>query len=318
MDFFSSHYIYNFNVTLLHDYYDHDYANYTMFEEFDFQKIKTVSATVSYVIAWIVIWIGFPLTLLAIYALYSLVREDHVAPVYVINLLISDLIQMCCLVIWVAKSGTSAVFYVLKFIYYIGVMASVGFMVCIALERYLVIACPLWYRFRRSIKYSLFVSIFVWALSLIEFLITWLTSELHPLVFRTVFLLLPFPLLIFFLAGTLKALSAAISVPLKEKRRIVGTLVLVLLNYTVLFSPWVIRLLELLYRPSHHDVHDSGLYLPFLQFSPLADLVLYVFMRKGAVDKLLARLCCMRMTGEEEQGQVTSTDKKDTEETCSV
>ncbi|XP_033469665.1 G-protein coupled receptor 4-like [Epinephelus lanceolatus] len=315
MDFFSSHYIYNFNYTLLHDN-DYNYANYTMFEEFDFQKIKT--ATVSYVIAWIVILIGFPLTLLAIYALYSLVREDHVAPVYVINLLISDLIQMCCLVIWVANSGTSAVFYVLKFIYYIGVMVSVGFMVCIALERYLVIACPLWYRFRRSIKFSLFVSIFVWALSLIEFLITWLTSELHPLVFRTVFLLLPFPLLIFFLAGTLKALSAAISVPLKEKRRIVGTLVLVLLNYTVLFSPWVIRLLELLYRPSHHDVHDSDLYLPFLQFSPLADLVLYVFMRKGAVDKLLAHLCCRRMTGEEEQGQVTSTDKKDTEETCSV
>ncbi|XP_049455583.1 G-protein coupled receptor 4-like [Epinephelus fuscoguttatus] len=315
MDFFGSHYSYDFNNTFLYDYYYDDHANYTTFEEF--KKIKTVSTTVSYVIAWIVIWIGFPLTLLAIYALYSLVREDHVAPVYVINLLISDLIQMCCLVIWVAKSRTSAV-YVSTFIYYIGVMASVGFMVCIALERYLVIACPLWYRFRRSIKYSLFVSMFVWALSLIEFLITWLTSDLHALVFRTVFLLLPFPLLIFFLAGTLKALSAAISVPLKEKRRIVGTLVLVLLNYTVLFCPWVIRLLGLLYRPSHHDVHDSGLHLPFLRFSPLADLVLYVFMRKGVVDKLLAHLCCRRMRGEEEQGQVTSTDKKDTEETCSV
>lgn len=68
------------------------------------------------------------------FSLQLQVREDHVAPVYVINLLISDLIQMCCLVIWVAKSRTSAV-YVSTFIYYIGVMASVGFMVCIALER---------------------------------------------------------------------------------------------------------------------------------------------------------------------------------------
>ncbi|XP_044070061.1 G-protein coupled receptor 4-like isoform X2 [Siniperca chuatsi] len=254
----------------------------------------------------------FPLTLLAIYALYSLVRDDHVAPVYVINLLMSDLIQICCFVIWVAEHRFMVVS-ASKYLYFISVMASVGFMVCVALERYLVIACPLWYRFRRSIKTSVLVSIMVWVLCFIEFLIALLTSNFwHPLIFRSVLLLLPFPLLIFSLAGTLKALSAAISVSLKEKRRIVGTLVVVLLNYTVLFLPWVIWLLEL-----SHIVSDSGLYLSFLQFSPLADLVLYVFMRKGAVDKLLVHLCCCRMTREEEQEQVT-TNEKNTEEVSSV
>uniref|UniRef100_A0A3B4WVI2 G-protein coupled receptor 4-like n=1 Tax=Seriola lalandi dorsalis TaxID=1841481 RepID=A0A3B4WVI2_SERLL len=264
----------------------------------------------SHMISCIVIWIGFPLTLLAIYALYSLVRHDHVAPVYVINLLIADLIQMCCMVIWVADHRSSMVFYFSTLIYYIGVMASVGFMVCVALERYLVIACPLWYRFRRNIKFSVQVSIMVWVLCFIEFLVARLTNVF--VIVRFIFLLLPFPLLIIFSAGTFKALSAAISVTPKEKRRILGTLVLVLLKYTLLFLPLVIWLLEMSCRCLPYIADDSRLYLSFLQFSPLADLVLYVFMRKGAADKLLASLCCCRMTGEEEVSQI------DAEEVCSV
>ncbi|XP_042358709.1 G-protein coupled receptor 4-like [Plectropomus leopardus] len=316
MDVVFSQFSDDYNWTYLYDYDDYYYfENYTVFSEYDFHRITT-SPSASYVIAWIVIWIGFPLTLLAIYALYSLVREDHVAPVYVINLLFSDLIQMCCFVVWVARPWAWFAFYVSRCVYFIGVMASVGFMVCVALERYLVVACPLWYRFRRSIKLSVWVSISVWTLSLMEFLTALLTS--HSIIFRCVFLLLPFPLLIFFLVGTLRALSAAISLPVKEKRRIVGTLVLVLLNYTVLFLPWVIWLLQKLHGQFFHDVNDSGFYLSFLQFSPLADLILYVFMRKGAVDKLLARLCCERMTREEDQGQAPSTDPKDTEEVSSV
>uniref|UniRef100_A0A3B4U422 G-protein coupled receptor 4-like n=1 Tax=Seriola dumerili TaxID=41447 RepID=A0A3B4U422_SERDU len=264
----------------------------------------------SHMISCIVISIGFPLTLFAIYALYSLVRHDHVAPVYVINLLISDLIQMCCMVIWVADHRSSMVFYFSTLIYYIGVMASVGFMVCVALERYLVVACPLWYRFRRNVKLSVQVSIMVWVLCFIEFLVARLTNVF--VIVRFIFLLLPFPLLIIFSAGTFKALSAAISVTPKEKRRILGTLVLVLLKYTLLFLPLVIWLLEMSCRCLPYIADDSRLYLSFLQFSPLADLVLYVFMRKGAADKLLDSLCCCRMTGEEEVSQI------DAEEVCSV
>lgn len=91
-----------------------------------------------------------------------------------------------------------------------------------------------------------------------------------------------------------------------------------LLNYTVLFLPWVVWLLKS--STAHFlffTVNDSGLYLAFLQFSPLADLVLYVFMRKGAIDKLLARLCCCKMT-EKDQGQVTAANENKTEEVCSV
>ncbi|KAM3862842.1 uncharacterized protein ACN63O_012731 [Diretmus argenteus] len=271
--------------------------------------------SIYYVMTWIVISVGLPLILLAICALYSLVRGDHVAPVYVINLLVSDLIQICCMAV---REGTGyeneTVFNYSIAVYIVSLIASVGFMVCIALERYLVIAFPLWYRFRRNVKVSLVVSFMVWAISfvmLIVYLIIWIDIEIEILIV-SIPLLLPFPLLIFFLAGTIKALSAAISVPREEKRRIVGTLVLVLLNYVLLFLPTVIWFLS-----QHRDdeFYDFQVCVILVQFSPLVDLGLYVFMRKGAVDTLLAWLCRCRLTREEEQ---STTVNDHTTETVTV
>ncbi|XP_071756904.2 G-protein coupled receptor 4-like [Centroberyx gerrardi] len=268
-----------------------------------------------HVTAWVVISIGLPLTLLAICALYSLVRDGHVAPIYVINLLVSDLIQMCCLAIAVTLHS-GYIIGVSMDIYEIGLMASVGFMVCVALERYLVIACPLWYRFRRNIKISLVVSVMVWAFPFILFFLTYLLFDfMDPSILLSISLLLPFPLLIFFLAGTLKALSASISVPPEEKWRIVGVLVLVLLNYTLLFLPTIIWFLA---AATHSIIFDRNLCLALIQFSPLVDLVLYVFMRKGAVDKLLACLCRCRMTREQEQGQINTVNDDTTVRVSSV
>uniref|UniRef100_UPI0037E859FF G-protein coupled receptor 4-like n=1 Tax=Semicossyphus pulcher TaxID=241346 RepID=UPI0037E859FF len=229
----------------------------------------------------IIIVIGLPLTLVAIYSLYSSVRNDHVAPIYVINLLISDLVQLCCLIAREASPGYWITMISL-YVYDIAVLASVSFMLCLALERYLVIAHPLWYRFRRTVKTSVLVSLMVWALSTIYSF----SYETFVITF-----LLPIPLLIFFLVGTLKALSASISVHSDEKRRIVAILVVVLLVYTLLFLPRII-----VYLPK--DLFSIPLLLlsdMFISVSPLADLVLYVFIRKGAIDNLLASVCCCRM-----------------------
>ncbi|KAL7383448.1 hypothetical protein ABVT39_010929 [Epinephelus coioides] len=210
------------------------------------------------VVTSIIICIGLPLTLVAIYAVRSLVKNDHVAPVYVINLLISDLIQLCCMIVWVVQPEGSKIYKIIFIIYYSGLVASVCFMLCIALERYLVIACPLWYRFRRTIKVSLVVCVVVWALPLICVitLVFWDFVEVADTI-CAIFFLLPLPLFIFFLGGTLKALSASISVHSDEKRRIVGMLVLVLLIYMLLFLPSIIWLLAEQDRMDSDEISSS-------------------------------------------------------------
>ncbi|XP_044229420.1 ovarian cancer G-protein coupled receptor 1-like [Thunnus albacares] len=250
-----------------------------------------IEPNIERVITCIIISIGLPLTLVAIYSLYSQVQNNNVAPIFIINLLISDIFQFCYMIHKVAKSVDFKIYVVFLIINFFGVMVSVGFMVCIALERYLVIAWPLWYHVRRTIKSSLAVCVVVWTLPLVFVLILFFFF-VSPFIIVAVSLLIPFPLLIFFLGGTLKSLSAAISVSPDEKRRIVGMLVLVLLTYTLLFLPTIIWLLV---EGAIYDYTFNSLTFILLRFSPLADLILYVFMRKGAIDKLLASLCCCKM-----------------------
>ncbi|XP_034538254.1 G-protein coupled receptor 4-like [Notolabrus celidotus] len=239
-----------------------------------------------YVVMCIVISIGLPLVLVTIYALSSLVRQGQVAPIYVINLLISDIIQLCCMIALVSNHRTLMA----KYVYYCGVLSSVGFMVCISLERYLVIVHPLWYRFKRTIKISVAVCAVVWA-SPVCFLIvfSWVTYKV-TLIVLLIILIIPFPLFIFFLVRTLRALSSSASVRSDEKRRIVGTLVVVLLIYTLLFLPIIIKfLLEATGFYSSMFHYTSGI---FVRLSSLADLLLYIFIRKQTMGNCLASVCC--------------------------
>ncbi|XP_041803627.1 G-protein coupled receptor 4-like [Chelmon rostratus] len=250
-----------------------------------FENFKKFGFAVQ-VVMYITISITLSLTIWAIYAVYRQVRNDHVAPIYIINLLISDLIQLCCTIIWVAPIQERMIFIILPYSYNFGVSASVCFMMCVAVERYLVVSRPLWYRFRRTIKSSVVVCVVVWVLPLV-FLLTFHFWDSTAIV-SAIFLLIPLPVFIFCLGGTLKALSAS-TVPSEEKRRILGILVLVLLIYTLLFLPRIISFLA-----DTNNYKFDRLSLLFLQLSPLADLVLYVFLRKGAIDKLLAAVCCCR------------------------
>ncbi|XP_067466929.1 ovarian cancer G-protein coupled receptor 1-like isoform X2 [Thunnus thynnus] len=274
------------NVTFDYDYSNASNEIYPDFAEPYFMHVMTC----------VIISIGLPLTVAAIYCLYSQVQNNNVAPIFIINLLISDIIQFCCMIVLVAKPD-GKIYVIFFYINFFGVMASVGFMVCIALERYLLIAWPLWYRVRRTIKISFVVCVVVWTLPLVYVLpyYYWVESDGSETI-SAVFLLVPFPLLIFFLGGTLKSLFAAISVSSDEKRRIVGILVLVLLIYTLLFLPNIIWSLV---GEARDNYTFSELILILVRFNPLADLILYFFMRKGVIDKLLASLCCCRMNSDD-------------------
>ncbi len=135
----------------------------------------------------------------------------------------------------------------------------------------------------------------VWALSVAFIAPLYFLTLKVKYIFSGVCFLPPLPLLILSLIGILKALSAS-RVPSDEKRRIVGTLVLVLLIYMLLFLPKIIWFLA---EGARDDFTFSILTLMLLRFSPLADVVLYIFMRKGIIDHLLASVCCCRMDSDD-------------------
>ncbi|XP_026165612.1 G-protein coupled receptor 4-like [Mastacembelus armatus] len=268
-----------------------DFNNTTVYHNNSYSDMDLYHIILFY-IECTVIGLGLPLTLLAISALISLVRDDHVAPIFVINLLISDLLQICCMILEVARLDVS----IYSIFYWTALMASVGFMMCVALERCLIVYRPLWYRINRSVKVSVLICVIVWMFPVVLFIL--LNMFYMPIIYA-IFFLLPFPVFVFSLVGTLKSLSASISVSSEEKRRIVGAVVLVFLIYVMLFLPITIYLL-----PITRPLFLSRFSFTFIRLSPLADLVLYVFMGKGATDKLRALLCCCRKETQRPKQQV--------------
>ncbi|XP_026209543.1 G-protein coupled receptor 4-like [Anabas testudineus] len=239
----------------------------------------------------LIISISLPLNGAAIYATCSQVPKDNTARIYFINLLICDFIQLYSLtaLLMVQRYTPGGMF---LFIYIFAVMVSVGFMVCITLDRYLVITRLRCSCIRQTIQISGVVCFVVWFVPLC------IVIRVYPLIdflgpdmsLIAIFLLLPYPLLVFLLCLTFRALCTASSVPPREKCRIVACVVLVLLIYSLLLLPTIIFLLgnDLRY---HHFIYVFKI-LPVL--SPLADTLLYFFLRKEAVDKPLNFLCCCK------------------------
>uniref|UniRef100_A0A3Q2NUN9 G-protein coupled receptor 4-like n=1 Tax=Fundulus heteroclitus TaxID=8078 RepID=A0A3Q2NUN9_FUNHE len=242
---------------------------------------------------WITIGIGLPFTLIVIVAVFL---QNQGCPIFVINLLFSDLIQFC------GRITINKGYYTGYVIFCIGLYASVGFMVCISLERYLVVAKPLWYRFRRNIKTSVVVCVVVWVLSVL-----FLLTPGSPIMLACLHVL-PIPVFIFCLVGTIKALSGAVSVPPDEKRRIAAIQVAVLLTYTLLFIP--ITIVQLNKYSSISIYIDICLFL-----SPLGDTALYLLSRKSFLDKFLASLCSCKTSDSQEMNtrDIESTTVANTE-----
>ncbi|XP_016535110.1 ovarian cancer G-protein coupled receptor 1-like [Poecilia formosa] len=245
---------------------------------------------------------------LAIYCLYSQVRSDRVVPVFIINLLISDVIQICCMILQLGNIYYSFIKYIfIDYVYYGGVMASVFFMTFIALERYLLIASPFWYRFQRKLKVSASVSVVSWILSVYISLNN--VNLLGPL------LVLPLPLLIFFFVRSLKALSTSHNVPPDERRQIVAVLTVVLFAYILTFLPHIIIevwmwggwLLWYINFTTYRNFFSVS--CTITQIKPLTHLLLYILIKKWVLDKLLALLCSCRKTnnGNQQTNSITVT-----------
>ncbi|XP_036403251.1 G-protein coupled receptor 4-like [Megalops cyprinoides] len=269
------------------------------------------------VFGWITLCIEFPVICWAIFALYHLVKNDRVAPVYVINLLISDIIQLIGRLGFLIDFKKQPMCEIFAAVSAFGILASVVFMVCIALERYLVIVHPLWYRYRRTVRHSVLMSLIAWVSPFILYLLAAISIHYSghkdkaylPLL---IFFILPFPLLVFFLVATWRALSRSTSVPVTERKRILWILFLVLGNYALLFFPVIIYDLIVLIHEGHEfNVNlliKIGITLLFM--SPLMDPLLYIFMRKDANDTLKVLPCCQRLIGRQEPRQVARAESE--------
>ncbi|XP_030604385.1 mas-related G-protein coupled receptor member X1-like isoform X1 [Archocentrus centrarchus] len=236
---------------------------------------------------WINIGVCLPLTILVICCVCCVVRRDQVPVIYYTNLLISNLIQMCTIIIIVAKPDDHETYMMSFVIYYFGVLASLYFKMCIALERCFFITRPLLDCMRQT-RGSMLVCILVWALCVISVPVA---AVLRHFLRVFIFILIPVFLFVSCFAATLNALNVASSVPTKEKRRIVATLILLLLNYFLMILPAII---ELTFEFHPYYIVRDIVFILFL-LSPFMDLILFLFMRKGPTDKLLACLCCCNM-----------------------
>uniref|UniRef100_A0A3B4G0M0 G-protein coupled receptors family 1 profile domain-containing protein n=1 Tax=Pundamilia nyererei TaxID=303518 RepID=A0A3B4G0M0_9CICH len=208
--------------------------------------------------------------------LYSLqVRRSPVPVIYYTNLLLSNLIQICIMIVWLLRIGSS----IPAVIHLSCVMASLYFRMCVALERYLCfhISYPLLDCLRQT-RSSVLVCVLVWAFCIVSVPLAIVLDELGRLFIHAV---LPGPLFIFCLARTFRALPAATSVPTEEKRRSLGILILLFFYYFLIVVSTIIS----------NIFRYFSVVFGFFLLSPFVDLILFLFMLKGCIDKLLACLC---------------------------
>lgn len=247
--------------------------------------------------------VALPLICMAVYGLYSLVKTGHVGLVYVINLLISDVVQMSSkLIISVIRKFNINVFEESKPIYMFGLLVNICLMVCISAERYTMTAHPFWYRNSHTIRTSVYVSVIVWIIMALVLSITYIYFDQYYLELVILVLLLPYPMVISFVVGTWRALNKNVSVPRHDQRRIMGTLGLILCIYTVLFLPYIVVLMGGYYfsiSSLHPDETISGICLSFsieiaIAFNPLFDFLVYVFTRRDVKDIFRTYCFCVK------------------------
>lgn len=110
-----------------------------------------------------------------------------------------------------------------------------------------------------------------------------------------IFALLPAPVLLTCLVVSLKYICGNMSVPAEEKRRTVGILVVLLIHYTVSVFPIVISCFGFHHFQPYLDRFEiPDIYLTLFLLGYFFDLLLFVVMCKGLIEKLLICFCCCR------------------------
>ncbi|KAL4640830.1 psychosine receptor-like [Arapaima gigas] len=264
---------------------------------------------VANVVGWVTLGIGVPLNCLVIYILSHSVKDSHTGPVYIINLLVTNVFNFIGRPTTGVRQGSALATSTSdagSLVYYYGIITNISFMMCVAMESHVHSAHPRWYSRYSTVRRSTVVSLVAWVTPLILLV---LAIRGYILVF-SISLLLPLPGLIFLFLDSCRVLCCSTSqLPRAERRNIVATLAFILVDYTVLFLPFVLKTLlaslslSIGGPQSEVEVITSLL----LDFSPLVDPLLYLFVKNDPRDIAKAFPCCRRLCiREEDTGTVTT------------
>uniref|UniRef100_A0A672GU19 Si:dkey-165a24.9 n=1 Tax=Salarias fasciatus TaxID=181472 RepID=A0A672GU19_SALFA len=202
--------------------------------------------------------LGLPSNLLSLWGLYHLGRSGGggCQLVYILNLLLSDLLQLLTLPLWMLYlQGAHRWPYgqltceLVGYVFYVNVYASVMFLCLIALDRCLAIVCPLSSRGVRTVRVAAVSGIAVWTLTFLFCLSGLLPSvfdpdrllclEQYPVSPKYAHFKIATVLLGFLLPSHIGVtLQRSPSVSDQERHKIVGILVVITINFIVVFGPY--------------------------------------------------------------------------------
>ncbi|XP_041095535.1 G-protein coupled receptor 4-like [Polyodon spathula] len=273
--------------------------------------------------------IGLPTNCLALYGLYCLVRTDNTLPVYIINLLLSDLLHITMLPLWIDYYSRGHVW---RFgdalcsstgiIFWISQIVSIFFMLCVALERYIAVSHPLWFRSQRRLKYTCLLCGFAWLVAFLGITISFkvgftntadgLCFEKYPsnkqyCVLRLGTITLGFPLPLTLLVGlygaTWRNINQAVSVADCEKKKITKLLLLLVVIFVLVFGPYhivgYVRYTGLMVLEDCCD-YEARIFIyfqigmGFLSLSSLLDPFLYIFVCRDVRKEMLDSFPCFQ------------------------
>ncbi|XP_056121975.1 ovarian cancer G-protein coupled receptor 1-like [Rhinichthys klamathensis goyatoka] len=242
-----------------------------------------------------------PMICLAIYAVYFLIKSNQATPVFLINLLISDIILIVSMLLR-AISFNRIMFYTSLIGMHWSGFTGAYLMTCISVERYVVIAHPVWHRSHHSVKCLVYISLIGLLLSIIVFLTIDVKSDLlHFMAF------IPYPVIILCFVGACRSLSRSISLTPLKRQLVLSPLLFVVISYTFLFLP--VNILGILVTKFSHSQKLARLAFNLYLLNPLVDCLLYVFMRSDAENIIRMPHCCTRLKRvQSETGHTTSTD----------
>uniref|UniRef100_A0A3P9JGV7 Si:dkey-165a24.9 n=1 Tax=Oryzias latipes TaxID=8090 RepID=A0A3P9JGV7_ORYLA len=268
--------------------------------------------------------LGLPSNLLSLWGLYHLGRSGGggCQLVYILNLLLSDLLQLLTLPLWIIylQGGHRWPYGQLTcelvgYVFYVNVYASVMFLCLIAMDRCLAIVYPLSSRRVRTIRVAAVSGVAVWTLTFLFCLSGLLPSvfdadrllclEQYPVSSKFAYFKIATVLLGFLAirhSPTILTLRRSPSLSDHERHKIVGILVVITINFIAVFGPYHLmggyRFVSLLRTEVPCELEHSifliyRLCYGLTSLNTLLDPLFYIFLCPDARLELQRSLPCL-------------------------